>query len=251
MHAAIEQGDLNDFTSRLSPSRRRRCSARSTTRATAARSSPMRPSYTERKLVFDLNPRQYRVDDVVADLRAAGLDRVALRPFFVPQTRRAAGLGDPRASGAGAQRAARAACPARALHIRRRPRPGGLRWSIADAPRSGRPVQTARNRSPRGASSRVAGSGRARSARRSGRPPPRPATDLPGSRSAWVPLAALLERGIDLLGDARQLRLLVGADSHRTDANLRVHRGPARRAARLDRSTIASPRVPGGMSKRL
>jgi hypothetical protein len=42
--------------------------------------------YTERKLVFDLNPRQYSLDDVVADLRAAGFARVELRPFFVPQT---------------------------------------------------------------------------------------------------------------------------------------------------------------------
>ena len=42
--------------------------------------------YTEKKLVFDLNPRQYGVDDVLADLRAAGLGRVELRPFFVPQT---------------------------------------------------------------------------------------------------------------------------------------------------------------------
>lgn len=42
--------------------------------------------YTQKKLVFDLNPRQYRLEDVLADLRAAGLDRVALRPFFVPQT---------------------------------------------------------------------------------------------------------------------------------------------------------------------
>jgi hypothetical protein len=42
--------------------------------------------YTERKLVFDLNPRQYRLEDVVADLRAAGLERIELRPFFVPQT---------------------------------------------------------------------------------------------------------------------------------------------------------------------
>jgi SAM-dependent methyltransferase len=41
--------------------------------------------YTERKLVFDLNPRQYRVDDVRADLRAAGFDGLALRPFFSPQ----------------------------------------------------------------------------------------------------------------------------------------------------------------------
>jgi SAM-dependent methyltransferase len=42
--------------------------------------------YTRKKLVFDLNPRQYRVEDVLADLRAAGLTRVELRPFFVPQT---------------------------------------------------------------------------------------------------------------------------------------------------------------------
>jgi SAM-dependent methyltransferase len=43
--------------------------------------------YTEHKLVFDLNPRQYRLEDVAADLRAAGWRRLALRPFFVPQTR--------------------------------------------------------------------------------------------------------------------------------------------------------------------
>ena len=43
-------------------------------------------SYTERKLVFDLNPRQYRLEDVRAELRAAGFSRLELRPFFVPQT---------------------------------------------------------------------------------------------------------------------------------------------------------------------
>jgi SAM-dependent methyltransferase len=42
-------------------------------------------SYTQKKLVFDLNPRQYRVEDVCADLAAAGFDRVELRPFFSPQ----------------------------------------------------------------------------------------------------------------------------------------------------------------------
>jgi SAM-dependent methyltransferase len=41
--------------------------------------------YTERKLVFDLNPRQYRVDDVRRELEAAGFDRLELRPFFSPQ----------------------------------------------------------------------------------------------------------------------------------------------------------------------
>ena len=41
--------------------------------------------FTERKLVFDLNPRQYRVEDVVADLRAAGLVHIQLHPFLFPQ----------------------------------------------------------------------------------------------------------------------------------------------------------------------
>ncbi len=41
--------------------------------------------YTERKLVFDLNPRQYRVEDVRDDLREAGFDELVLRPFFAPQ----------------------------------------------------------------------------------------------------------------------------------------------------------------------
>lgn len=41
--------------------------------------------FTERKVVFDLNPRQYRVDDIRAELAAAGFDRVELRPFFSPQ----------------------------------------------------------------------------------------------------------------------------------------------------------------------
>ena len=43
-------------------------------------------SFTTMKLVLDLNPRQYKVADVVADLRAAGLTAVSLHPFFVPQT---------------------------------------------------------------------------------------------------------------------------------------------------------------------
>jgi SAM-dependent methyltransferase len=43
--------------------------------------------YTEQKLVFDLNPRQYRLEEVRSDLFAAGFDRLDMRPFFVPQTR--------------------------------------------------------------------------------------------------------------------------------------------------------------------
>jgi hypothetical protein len=42
--------------------------------------------FTEKKLVFDLNPRQYAPRDVLSDLRAAGFEQVVLRPFFVPQT---------------------------------------------------------------------------------------------------------------------------------------------------------------------
>jgi SAM-dependent methyltransferase len=41
--------------------------------------------YTERKLVFDLNPRQFRVEEVVTDLKEAGLSSVELHPFFYPQ----------------------------------------------------------------------------------------------------------------------------------------------------------------------
>jgi hypothetical protein len=43
--------------------------------------------YTELKLVFDINPRQFRLADLRPDLQAAGFDRLDVRPFFVPQTR--------------------------------------------------------------------------------------------------------------------------------------------------------------------
>ena len=42
--------------------------------------------YTTRKLVFDLNPRQYRVAEVLRELRDAGFADVSMRPFFMPQT---------------------------------------------------------------------------------------------------------------------------------------------------------------------
>jgi SAM-dependent methyltransferase len=41
--------------------------------------------YTRRKLVFDLNPRQYRVADIRRELRAAGFSGFELRPFLAPQ----------------------------------------------------------------------------------------------------------------------------------------------------------------------
>ena len=44
-------------------------------------------SFTEKKLVFDLNPRQFALADVTFELRSAGFDSVETRPFFVSQTR--------------------------------------------------------------------------------------------------------------------------------------------------------------------
>ena len=42
--------------------------------------------FTERKLVFDLNPRQFPLAEIRAELAAAGFSRLALRPFLVPQS---------------------------------------------------------------------------------------------------------------------------------------------------------------------
>lgn len=41
--------------------------------------------YTEKKLVFDLDPRRYRLDEIRSELRSAGFGRLDVRPFFVPQ----------------------------------------------------------------------------------------------------------------------------------------------------------------------
>jgi Methyltransferase domain len=71
-------------------------------------------SYTEKKFVFDLNPRQYRVADVRADLEVAGLAQVELRPFFSPQR-----IALPRPLGSALRAAERSGPLARlALHFR-------------------------------------------------------------------------------------------------------------------------------------
>ena len=75
--------------------------------------------YTQKKLVFDLNPRQYALDDVLGDLRAAGLRTVALRPFLVPQTASLPGTASPRSEGARGRPAARASRAALSLHVPR------------------------------------------------------------------------------------------------------------------------------------
>ena len=83
--AFVEVGDLNDYVppARVAATTLFRAIYYARDRRTFFAQAA---EYTEKKLVFDLNPRQYRIDDVLSDLRAAGLVRVALRPFFVPQT---------------------------------------------------------------------------------------------------------------------------------------------------------------------
>lgn len=41
--------------------------------------------FTRRKLVFDFDPRAYSTAELLADVRAAGFERVELRPFLMPQ----------------------------------------------------------------------------------------------------------------------------------------------------------------------
>jgi SAM-dependent methyltransferase len=82
--AAVSEGDLNDYEPP------ERVAATTVFRAIyyardRAGFFTRAAGYTD-KLVFDLNPRQYRMDDVVDDLRHAGFGSVELRPFFVPQT---------------------------------------------------------------------------------------------------------------------------------------------------------------------
>jgi SAM-dependent methyltransferase len=43
-------------------------------------------AYTDKKLVFDLNPRQYRLGEIRAELVDAGFRSLVTRPFLVPQT---------------------------------------------------------------------------------------------------------------------------------------------------------------------
>jgi SAM-dependent methyltransferase len=83
--APVERGDLNDYVppEPVAATTVFRAIYYARDRAAFFRHAA---EYTRKKLVFDLNPRQYRVEDVLADLRAAGLTRVELRPFFVPQT---------------------------------------------------------------------------------------------------------------------------------------------------------------------
>ena len=88
--APVEEGDLNEYAPPAPVAATTVFRAIYYARDRAAFFARV-ASFTETKLVFDLNPRQYRVEDVVSDLRAAGFPRVVLRPFFVPQTQRLPG----------------------------------------------------------------------------------------------------------------------------------------------------------------
>ncbi|HEY1513480.1 MAG TPA: hypothetical protein VGF66_06975 [Gaiellaceae bacterium] len=44
--------------------------------------------FTRKKLVFDFDPRAYVLENVIADVVAAGWRDVLVRPFFLPQRRR-------------------------------------------------------------------------------------------------------------------------------------------------------------------
>jgi hypothetical protein len=43
-------------------------------------------AFTEKKLIFNLSPRCYRLHEVGSELAAAGLDQLEVHPFLVPQT---------------------------------------------------------------------------------------------------------------------------------------------------------------------
>jgi SAM-dependent methyltransferase len=83
--AEVELGDLNDYVPAqpVAATTVFRAIYYARDRATFFRHVA---EFTEKKLVFDLNPRQYEVDDVLSELRVAGFSSIALRPFLVPQT---------------------------------------------------------------------------------------------------------------------------------------------------------------------
>jgi hypothetical protein len=111
--AQIELGDLNEYEPPRPPAATTcfRAIYYARDRAAFLRKAA---GYTERKLVFDLNPRQYDLRDVREELRAASFSRLDTRPFFTPQR-----LALPRPLGA-ALRAAERAGPVARLALRLR-----------------------------------------------------------------------------------------------------------------------------------
>jgi len=107
--AVLEVGDLNDYEPPAPVAATtvfRAIYYARDRRAFLARAA----AYTTSKLMLDLDPRRYAIEDVVDDLRAAGFAGVAIHPFFVPQTVRL-----PRPAGAALRAAERSGPLARLL----------------------------------------------------------------------------------------------------------------------------------------
>jgi SAM-dependent methyltransferase len=82
--ARVEQGDLNDFDPGEPVDATTVFRAIYYAREHGAFFRRV-ASYTRKKLVFDLNPRQYDVEEMLGRVRGAGFPRVELRPFLFPQ----------------------------------------------------------------------------------------------------------------------------------------------------------------------
>jgi SAM-dependent methyltransferase len=84
--ATVEQGDLNDY--RPSKPVAATCAFRSI-RYVRDRKVFFREAaeYTEKKLVFDVSPREYSLERLREELAASGFDGFAARPFLVPSNR--------------------------------------------------------------------------------------------------------------------------------------------------------------------
>jgi SAM-dependent methyltransferase len=85
--ATVEQGDLNAY--RPSEPVAATCAFRSMSYV-QDRDAFFRAAadYTGKKLVFDVSPRQYSLEQLREELGAAGLNGFAARPFLVPSRRR-------------------------------------------------------------------------------------------------------------------------------------------------------------------
>ena len=94
--------------------------------------------YTERKLVFDLNPRQYRVEDVVADLKAAGLATRGAASVLLPAAARPGPAARRHASCRRALGPARPRAAPRPLQLSRQREPRGMNRYPTWAPSSRR-----------------------------------------------------------------------------------------------------------------
>jgi SAM-dependent methyltransferase len=84
--ATVERGDLNDY--RPAQPVAATCAFRSIRYVRDRRRFfHAVAGYTEKKLVFDVSPREFSIDEVHDELRSAGFDGFAMRPLLVPSSR--------------------------------------------------------------------------------------------------------------------------------------------------------------------